>query len=613
MEENTRKKIKDISIQDIKEFFSNINFSFKLGKKIFGNLFYKNLLFQGSGRTLDILNTVLYGLFIDAIINNKDNLFYIYALLTVYLTNIVLDKTLFFYIGEKLQLEQDLLLEKIVFLEKEKISEISVNHRLSEEFNSLDQRMSNWSIVRFFKDLEISILSLYTIIISAFAVSFVDYRIIIITVIGVFIGFKLRIETEKKISNKENLTNAYSNYKWAHLGNFKTSNLNNIDDNIGIGQNFKFLSKKFEDYLDFYFKFRRDIFKNTEKYKRLSNYVFALITAISYFIIFNNGIGGTIEIGILIIVFTTYDRLYQSIDSILTHSSSFTKNYIDLTYTKKFYDYTPPKETYQEIPSKDELELEFKNVSFIYPSSKSEVLKDINFKLKKGDILAIIGSNGAGKSTLTKLIFKLYRPTTGTILLNGVNIHNTEDKEYLDLFHILPQQFECEEAIEIKELIYLGDTTTDMDMERVTKAAKLSLADEFIENLEKKYEQKLYFQSWIDWFNKHVKENMVNLSAGQIRKIQLARLFYSHKPIIFMDEPTSNIDPESTNKIFKNLTHLQNNQILVFITHNLLNISLANKIMIIDKGQIVEFGDKKTLMSDKSSKLNEQLNFLKIE
>lgn len=612
MEYESKKKLKDITLQDIKDFFTNIDFSFKLGKKIFGNLFYKNLLYHGASRTVNILNTVLYGLFIDAIINSKD-INYIYLLLFFYLINLLIDKTVFFYIGEKLELEQELLLEKIEFLQKEKISQIPVSYRLSEEFNSLNQRMSNWSIYWFFKDLEISLIAIYTIIISALAVSFIDYRIIIITVVGVIIGFKLRIETEKKISNKENLINAYSNYKWAHIENFKVKHLNNIDDNIGIGQNYNFLSKKFQDYLDFYFKFRNDIFRNAEKHKRFSNYVFALITAISYFIIFNNGINGAIEIGILIIVFTTYDRLYQSIDSILTQASSFTKNYISLTYVKKFYDFKTTQDNTQQIPNKDDLTIEFNNVTFSYPDTKNDVLKNVSFKLNKGDILAIIGSNGAGKSTLTKLLFKLYRPTSGTILINGVDINNTEDNEYMSLLHILPQQFECEEAIEVKEVIYLGDTSSDLDMERIKKAAELSLADEFIEKLEKKYDQKLYFQSWLTWFNQYVKENMVNLSAGQIRKIQIARLFYSQKPVILMDEPTSNIDPESTNKIFKNLKKLENNQILVFITHNLLNISLANKIMIIDNGEIIEFGDKEELIKNKNSKLNKQLDFLKIE
>jgi ABC-type multidrug transport system fused ATPase/permease subunit len=212
-----------------------------------------------------------------------------------------------------------------------------------------------------------------------------------------------------------------------------------------------------------------------------------------------------------------------------------------------------------------------------------------------------------------KLIFKIFEPTKGTILLNGTNIQNITDEDFLKLFHILPQEFEIEDMLTVEELIYLGNTQKKLDVKKIIWSAKNSTAHNFIKDLKHGYKQKIFTQDWIDWMNKNLKEEMVDLSAGQVRKLQIARLFYSEKPIIFMDEATSNVDIESTAKIFDNLKHLKNNQILGFITHNLLNINLANKILILKDGEIIEYDHKENLLKKKDSELNKQIKLLKLQ
>ena len=138
------------------------------------------------------------------------------------------------------------------------------------------------------------------------------------------------------------------------------------------------------------------------------------------------------------------------------------------------------------------IEIEFKNVWFKYPSSTKYVLKNISFKISSGDILAIIGNNGAGKSTLMKLIFKIFEPSKGTILANGINIQNIKDIDYLKLFHILPQEFEIEDMLTIEELIYLGNSEKKMDVKKVIWAAKNSTAHTFVKDLKLGYKQKIF-------------------------------------------------------------------------------------------------------------------------
>ena len=109
----------------------------------------------------------------------------------------------------------------------------------------------------------------------------------------------------------------------------------------------------------------------------------------------------------------------------------------------------------------------------------------------------------------------------------------------------------------IEELIYLGNSEKKMDVKKVIWAAKSSTAHTFVKDLKLGYKQKIFTKDWIGWMNRNLKEEMVDLSAGQIRKIQIARLFYSEKPIIFMDEATSNVDTESNADIFENLKKLK--------------------------------------------------------
>ena len=603
---------KRITLSDIHTFAQNILYFLKLGNQIYGKLFYKNLAYKIIKRTISFSTSIFYGIFVDGLVKGR-SADYLYTTTVIYLAVQFFYDSYFRYLGVKMSIEEELLVEKYSKLELEKYTEVPVGHRLDEDFSNTIKRINTQNVVIFYKNLEELILSIYTIIIVSFAVTFIDYRIILLTVVGVFFGFLFRIQSEKKLSDRRGLINAYEEWRLALVGSFKSGKISNIDDNIVISNNNKFLGSKLKDYFDKYRDFRYDMYHNLEKNKRIAGYIFATVTAISYFFIYNAGILKLVDVGILIIVIASYERLFNSIDTILSLSSVFTKNYLDMLYLKKFFEYSAEPKDYQNFEVGKNIEIEFINVWFKYPSSTKYVLKNISFKISSGDILAIIGNNGAGKSTLMKLIFKIFEPSKGTILANGINIQNIKDIDYLKLFHTLPQEFEIEDMLTIEELIYLGNSEKKMDVKKVIWAAKSSTAHTFVKDLKLGYKQKIFTKDWIGWMNRNLKEEMVDLSAGQIRKIQIARLFYSEKPIIFMDEATSNVDTESTADIFENLKKLKNNQILGFITHNLLNISLANKILIIKEGEIVEFDKKENLIKKKDSELNKQLKLLKLK
>jgi ABC-type multidrug transport system fused ATPase/permease subunit len=233
-------------------------------------------------------------------------------------------------------------------------------------------------------------------------------------------------------------------------------------------------------------------------------------------------------------------------------------------------------------------EIEFKNVSFSYPNSKKKVIKNLSFKINSGENVALVGKNGAGKTTIVKLLCRFYDVSLGEILINGTNIKNVDLKDWYKYLGTLFQEF-IKYDFTVKENICLGQTD-NFDENKMLLAAKQSGADKFIRELPKKYDQLLGKQF----------EGGVDLSIGQWQKIAIARAFYESAPILILDEPTSAIDAETEYKIFKNLDKEYKNKSLLLISHRFSTVRNADKIIVIDKGEIIEEGNHEQLTSKKS-------------
>lgn len=227
--------------------------------------------------------------------------------------------------------------------------------------------------------------------------------------------------------------------------------------------------------------------------------------------------------------------------------------------------------------------IKFENVTFMYPDTKTEVLKNINFEIKKGDKIGLVGLNGSGKTTLIKLLMRLYNPTKGKILLNNIDIKNIPLKEYTNFLTVVLQDFHLF-AYTIKENIILQN---DFDEERFKFCIEESGLKDFINSLEKCEDTHLY---------KEVEENGVELSGGNAQRLAIARAIYKNANLLIFDEPTSSLDPLTEYEMFWKLYNLTKNKTAILISHRLSSTKFCDRIIVLDKGKIVETGSHKNLM-----------------
>jgi len=228
-------------------------------------------------------------------------------------------------------------------------------------------------------------------------------------------------------------------------------------------------------------------------------------------------------------------------------------------------------------------EIRFINVSFKYPGGEDFALKDINLTIKKGEDIAIVGHNGAGKTTLIKLLFRFYDPTRGKILIDGKDLKNFNINDWYGHLSVLFQDF-AKYNLTLKENIQLGKVNKKENIENTLIQAQ----GKELFKIKKGVEQVLG-----SWF-----EDGEEISIGQWQKVAIARALYRNAPILILDEPTSNIDPQAEYEIFNNLKTLYKKKNLVFISHRFSTVRMADKIYVLEKGELIEQGTHDDLLKN---------------
>lgn len=269
--------------------------------------------------------------------------------------------------------------------------------------------------------------------------------------------------------------------------------------------------------------------------------------------------------------------------------STISRNYRSISFANKLINFLNDndeiKSGVQKIKNKNHT-LEFKNVYFKYPNSKKYSLKNINFTISTGEKIALVGKNGCGKTTLTNLILRLYDPTKGEILLDGINIKNYDYQEYSNLFSAIFQDYQpC--SFKLTDYIASNINTNQKKLLKIKQAAKMTTADCFIKGLPKSWESNLTTR-----FDK----DGLELSGGQWQKLAVARAFYSDAPILILDEPTSAMDATSESHIYKNIEKIGIHKTVIFISHRMYSSKIATKIIYMENNKIEGIGSHKELM-----------------
>jgi ATP-binding cassette, subfamily B, multidrug efflux pump len=228
----------------------------------------------------------------------------------------------------------------------------------------------------------------------------------------------------------------------------------------------------------------------------------------------------------------------------------------------------------------DEISVEFKNVSFKYPDAEEEVLKDISFKVNKGETIAFIGSTGSGKSTLVNLILRFYDVTKGEILINGKNIKDYNLNYLYSKFGYVPQKAVLFSG-NVKDNIALADKVQNMEM--IKTGAKVSEAEEFILKMDKNYDT-------------HIAQGGTNISGGQKQRLAIARAVYKHPDIYVFDDSFSALDYKTDQLVRSNLKKITKNACTLIVASRIGTILHADKIVVLDEGKCVGIGTHQELM-----------------
>lgn len=228
----------------------------------------------------------------------------------------------------------------------------------------------------------------------------------------------------------------------------------------------------------------------------------------------------------------------------------------------------------------------FESVSFTYPGTEAVVLKDVSFSITPGECVAIVGRNGAGKTTLIKLLTRLYDPNNGAIRLDGTDLKMYHLKDFYSQLSIVFQDF-VQYHFSVKDNIGFGQVDAYNDMERIRTASEKSGSLQRIEKLPKQFDTVLG----------RTLEEGVDLSGGEWQKVALARAFMRDAQILILDEPTAALDAVAEEEIFQRFSELTAGKTSVIISHRFSTVKMADRILVLEEGQLIEQGTHDELMA----------------
>jgi ATP-binding cassette, subfamily B, bacterial len=229
---------------------------------------------------------------------------------------------------------------------------------------------------------------------------------------------------------------------------------------------------------------------------------------------------------------------------------------------------------------------EFRNVSFVYPGTARPVLKSLNLRLEPGERIALIGENGQGKTTIVKLLTRLYDPSEGQILLDGVDLRDYNLEDLCSQIAVIFQDF-MRYDFTAAENIAVGQIREQRNRLKIEAAARKSLADGVIARLPRGYEQMLGRRF----------EGGVDLSLGEWQKVALARAYLRDAQLLILDEPTASLDARSEHEVFERFAELTADKMAVLISHRFSTVRMADRILVLEDGRIAEEGNHAQLIS----------------
>lgn len=562
-------------------FIYLIKLCFKYKKSTIFYLFLRQLVDSAA----PLINIVMPKLIIDEMTYNQ-NIFKLLLYVSIFLISLCFSRQLSLFFGIKFYLAKLEVENKFENTLCEKLLNTDIETLESPNFLDLQKKAERFIYAEgygFGGILEkvSAILSIFIVFIGIISIIFILNPVVVITfvVLSTLNAFahyrsqhtniKLDLERpveERKISYYLNLLSNSSKQKEIRI--YKMGNL--------IVEKYNDRKKVLKDF------FRRTMYNNF--YAQMFMVITDLIqqaTAYAYLII--EFIGGQITFG----SFTMY---LNAINSFSSSMDDVVRAIIDIRQYSEYYvnvdEYLNLKSNLRTVKKRSidinkNFVFEFENVYFKYPKSDDYVIKNLSLKIYPHTKIAIIGENGAGKSTFIKLLSRMYKPTKGTIKLNGYDIYDYDYDEYMKLFAIVFQDYNLF-AFSVEENISISEKNEQKVKDSLIKSGfDIKLLPKGLQNqISREFDEKGFIPS-----------------GGEGQKIAIARAIYKDAPIVIMDEPTAALDPRSEYKIFKDFKALSEDKISIFISHRLSISKFCDTILVFKAGQIVEMGNHDELIA----------------
>lgn len=297
----------------------------------------------------------------------------------------------------------------------------------------------------------------------------------------------------------------------------------------------------------------------------------------------NSYVSNNISKGLFIAVITSMSMLMNLNEVLAFYMSDFVQKYSHIKYYKEFMQLEEEKDIITNNFKGKKVKISFEGVSFRYPNSDKLILNNLSFSFFSDQRISFVGENGCGKSTIVKLMFKLYEPTSGRILINNEDLSNISRKELTKIYSVVFQdyynyEFTLREDI---ALYNIDKINKDEEILQIIKEKFNGLGINLNQNLG------------------HMEDDGVDLSTGQWQQIAIARAYFKDSKIIILDEPTSSLDAKTEYNLYNTFTKVLKNRGCILISHRLASSKLCEKIFVISNGKIIEEGSHEELMIKK--------------
>jgi ATP-binding cassette, subfamily B, bacterial len=343
-------------------------------------------------------------------------------------------------------------------------------------------------------------------------------------------------------------------------------------------------------------KLSDDLFRQRQRMVRLgstmsfvSGFVTGTILALAYVFVAYKGIQGTISPGAVVLVIGAFTSVSGTLSNI---SSTFVAVDQHTTFLDDYFSFLAI-EPLLPVPSKPETipagainGIEFDNVTFTYPGMTEPAVVGLNLKIRKGELIALVGENGAGKSTLVKLLLRFYDAQQGKVLVDGIDVKELRPEELRNRIGVLFQDYATYE-LSIRENVVIGRPNGNPDDGQVIKALQDSRSEWLVNKMPNGLDSKVG----------RLFEGGHDLSGGEWQRLALARIMYRNADVWILDEPTSSLDPEAEAGIFAELKENLKGRIGIVISHRFSTVRIADRIAVIDDGRVIELGTHEELLT----------------